>query len=230
MRGFRGGWLGTAATVLVTAWLGLQAQAAPNVVNGDFEADPGLWTVWPGYSGQNGVNPANITGWTGEGGRGINPVVPGGPNDAPFRDNGNNTTHVAFLQGVSYIEQTIGGFSVGSDYTLGLDFNARNCCGGALPLATVKLNGIVAGSSTALFPPPGGVIPVGGTNPWYHADIEFTAPVDTITLRIESAPAAGGDSTLIVDNITMQLVPEPSSGLLALAGLAGLAGFRRRRA
>jgi hypothetical protein len=214
--------IATAAVVLS----GGQAWAQPTVVNGDFEADTELWTVWPGYTGGGGVNPANITGWTGDGGRGINPVVPGGPTDYPFRDNGDNTTSVAFLQGASYIEQAVTGFTPGSEYTLTLDFNARNCCGD-LPIGTIYLNGIEAGSSVDLFPAPGGIVPVGAANPWYTADISFEAPTDMITLRIQAAPAAGGDASMLVDNVRFTLVPEPAGGLLALLGVMGLLAVRR---
>jgi hypothetical protein len=200
----------------------LSASGAPTVVNGDFEADTAAWTVWPGYVG--GGNPAEISGWIGSGGRGVNPVTDG---SAPFRDNGDNTTAIAFLQGASYIEQTVSGFAVGSDYVLSLDFNARNCCGD-MPIGVITLNGIEAGNSADLFPPPGGVIPVGGTNPWYHVDIPFTSPTTDITVRISASAAAGGDSTLIVDNVSFALVPEPASGTLLLLGLAGCAAARRR--
>lgn len=76
------------------------------VSNGDFEQDTGLFTVPPGYSGNgdpgfgspgyagNG-NPASIAGWQGEGLQGINPSPFG---VAPFNDNGNHPTAVAFLQ------------------------------------------------------------------------------------------------------------------------------------
>jgi hypothetical protein len=135
---------------------------------------------------------------------------------------------VAFLQGTSHIEQAVSGFIPGREYVLSLEFNARNCCGD-IPIANLFLNGIPAGSSTDLFPAPGGVIPVGGTNPWYAADIEFTAPEETVTLRIETMPAAGGDSTLLVDNVSFALVPEPATGsLAAIAALLGLLPLRRR--
>ena len=202
-------------------------RATPYVVNGDFETDTELWTLWPGYAGQNGVNPPEITGWIGMGGRGINPVVPGGPTDAPFRDNGANVSHVAFLQGVAYIEQQIAGFSVGSTYWLGIDFNARNCCTD-FPVATLFLNGQPLASSADLFPAPGTIPPVGEANPWYHADIPFTALEEIITLRVSSQPAAGGDASLVVDNISVRLIPEPATALLGALGIAAIALLSRR--
>jgi hypothetical protein len=197
----------------------------PVVVNGDFESATDGFVVWPGYVG-NG-NPDDVSGWVGSGGRGVNPIASAHASPAPFRDNGDNNTHVAFLQGNAYIEQTVSGFMVGGQYVLGLDFNARNCCGD-LPIGTITLNGIEAGSSTDIFPPPGTIVPAGGNNPWYHADIPFQSPTTEITLRITAAPGAGGDSTMLVDNLSFTVVPEPSSLVLLLLGALPLTRRTRR--
>ena len=222
---------GLATSVAMMAWLLLPCgtYGADFVVNGDFETGVDAFVVWPGYvgGGNPGENPAQIPDWSGTGGHGINPVVPGGEGDAPFRDNGDNDTSVAFLQGDSSIEQQMSGFTIGQDYVLSLDFNSRNCCGD-FPIATISLNGIVVGSSTDLFPEPGGVPAVGDTNPWYHADIEFTAPETEITLNITAAASAGGDATLLLDNISLLAIPEPATGLLALLGIAMLAVCLRK--
>ena len=219
---------GLATCVAVMAWLILPCgtYGADFVVNGDFESGTDAFVGWPGYVG--GDNPTEIPEWTGTGGRGLNPVVPGGDGDAPFRDNGDNDTSVAFLQGDSSIQQQLTGFTVGQDYVLSLDFNSRNCCGD-FPIATILLNDIVAASSTELVPEPGAVPAVGDVNPWYHADIEFTAPVADIMLTVAAAPSAGGDATLVVDNISMVAVPEPATGLLALLGIALVATWLRRK-
>src|SRR5947208_804597 len=76
------------------------------LANGDFETGADQFVSWPGYVGF-GSNPPEVPGWGGMGGRGINPVFPGGPDDAPFRDNGNNSTHVAFLQGTAALQQNV---------------------------------------------------------------------------------------------------------------------------
>src|SRR5690606_2604874 len=123
------------------------------------------------------------------------------------------------------IEQTVSGFNIGQDYILSLDFNSRNCCGD-FPIGTITLNGILAGSTVALFPAPGSIPAVGDGNDWYHADIDFTAPTSDIVLRITTAPGAGGDSTMLVDNVSFRAVPEPTSAALLLAGVLGLAARR----
>ena len=216
-------WLAVAVVLMAALMLSSPA-AAQTVVNGDFETDTDLFVTWPGYTA-NGANPAQITGWTGMGGVGINPVVPGGAGDAPFRDNGDNSTSVGFIQGAASIEQDISGFTIGQDYVLSLDFNARNCCGD-MPIAMVELDGVVVASSEDIFPPTGAVPPVGGDEPWYHADIDFTASDTTLTLLIRSAAAAAGDATFLVDNVS--IVPEPATGLLAMGGLLSLLLLRRR--
>ena len=207
---------------LAAALLCTQLSAAPMVVNGDFEGENNFG-VWPGYVG-NG-NPENIPGWTGGGGHGLNPISADHESPAPFRDNGSNGSTVAFLQGTSHIEQVVTGLVAGSEYTLSLDFNSRNCCGD-FPVASILLDGEVVASSTDLPFPDGGIVPVGGEEPWYHADIDFTATGESTMLRIETVSLAGGDSTLIVDNIS--IVPEPATGLLAFFAFLGLAAFRRR--
>jgi hypothetical protein len=71
-----------------------QPVRAQIVANGDFETGAEAFVEWPGYIG--GANPVEIPSRIGTGGRGINPVFPGGPTDAPFRDNGGNFTTVAW--------------------------------------------------------------------------------------------------------------------------------------
>jgi hypothetical protein len=200
--------------------------SAVTVVNGDFETDANLFTVWPGYTGSG--NPEAITGWTHTGGVGINP---GGIPDAgsPFDDpNTTNATNFAFIQGTASLSQDVSGFSVGTEYLLGLDFNARGCCGEPpeMPVAEVSLNGTLIASSVDLFGGVGGIPPTAADAAWYHADVPFTATAETLTLTISTFPAAGGDSTLVIDNVS--IIPEPSSALLSLVGLT-LLGLRRRR-
>lgn len=193
------------------------------VFNGDFETGAAAFVEWPGYLG--GGNPPEIPGWAGTGQRGINPVFPGGPNDAPFRDNGNNFTTVAFLQGPGTLQQTIIGFSPGSPYVLKFDFNASNAASD-LPTFSIFLDETVLASSTDYFPAPGEVRPVGRENPWYHLEIDFEAKNSISTLRFASMPATGNDAVLLLDNVSIALVPEPVSVLPVLLSLLVLAIWR----
>ncbi len=221
----------TAACSFLFLLAGLAVSPATTVINGDFETDTNLFVAWPGYTAftnDAGTNPDQIVGWAGDGGRGINPVVPRGGGDSPFDDtNSWNTTSFAFLQGASYIEQTVTGFSVGADYLLDLDFNARNCCGD-VPIATISINGSPVASSIDLFGGAGGIPPVDGADPWYHAQIPFTADAESVVVRFASAPSDGGDATLVIDNVTIAPIPEPSSTVLVALSLLGLMARRRR--
>jgi hypothetical protein len=192
--------------VLALTCFSINACAAVNVVNGDFETGPLL--PWPGYG--------SITGWSASSlGVGINPTTNG---QAPFRNNGDNSTRVAFLQsGItideSWISQSIAGFVVGQNCLLSLDLNSREAVGDTFvnPTATILLNDEVLLSSTSLFPPDGGIPPVGDTEPWYHLDIPFTAMAPTVTLKIASSASVDGDATLLVDNVRISCIPEPTS-------------------
>jgi MYXO-CTERM domain-containing protein len=212
-------------------FLASSANAAVVVANGDFEADADLFVAWPGYVSHTtaaGTNPDAIPSWTHTGGVGINPVVPGGPDDSPF-DSPSNTSTGAFalLQGAASLTQIVGGFSVGTDYVLSLDINARDCCGDS-PIANVRIDGNILASSTDAFPDPGAIIPAGADDPWYHFDIPFSATAESHELSFDSASAAGGDATFVLDNVSITQVPEPSVAMLGILAL-GLLGLRRRR-
>ncbi|MCB1096156.1 MAG: PEP-CTERM sorting domain-containing protein [Verrucomicrobiae bacterium] len=215
----------------VLSFTGLTASAAVVVANGDFEQDAELFVVWPGYVGgtnDSGTNPAAIPGWTNTGGVGINPVVPGAASDSPFDDpSTSNPTHFAFIQGVASIAQIVGGFTVGENYVLSLDTNARGCCGD-VPIADILLDGSVIASSVDAFPEPGGVVPADPAAPWYHFDIPFVATSESHEISIATRPAAGGDASLVVDNVGIAAVPEPATGFLAIMGM-GFMLLRRRR-
>ncbi len=230
--------IGFASALIATS----SAFSATNLVtNGDFEADAGAFVVWPGYiqDGAPGNNPAAITGWTksGGGGAGLNPSgPPDHPAPSPFAGaNTWNTSTFAFLQGDPGLEQTIPGFLVGTEYTLSFDFNSRT--GAAYPIAEVFLNDVLIASSEAITP--GGLLPIQdnptpGANPadtpWYHVDLPFNAPTEAITLRFQgSLPPGGGDVTWTIDNVVINDIPEPATGILALIGATALLGLRRRR-
>jgi hypothetical protein len=212
-----------------------QASAMELVINGDFELEAEEFIVWPGYvggsneagdinptevpewfgTGGRGINPvfapsnpADILGWSGAGSRGINPIANG---EVPFRDNGDNDTVAAFLQGSAEIRQDISGLSVGTDYTLTFDFNARNCCGD-IPIGTFSLNGVPIPFD--IFSD--GISPVGDLEPWYQAELTFPAPESDLSIAFSGQAMAAGDATLLLDNI--RLVAEGSPGNLITNG------------
>jgi MYXO-CTERM domain-containing protein len=60
------------------------------------------------------------------------------------------------------------------------------------------------------------------------AGMTFATPVAYVEMTFANTTTVGNSSGFVVDNITYTAVPAP--GALALLGLAGLAGRRRRRA
>jgi len=208
------------------------ASAQNLLINGDFEAD--TFTAWPGYTGGDnpeeitgwmrnldavggniGINPvfepqnpSSVVGWTrnedSAGGIGINPVSDG---RQPFGDNGDSDGGFLFMQGDVSVFQEVSGLTVGEDYVLTVDYNARNCCGD-LPLASLALNGEFSDD----FPDPEDFIdelvePV-EVGAWWFAEIPIKA--DSTDLRIEffASPEALGDATFLLDNIGL----EPAGG------------------
>ena len=149
------------------------------IVNGDFESEADLFDVWPGYVG-------------------------GGQNNAPFRDNGDNKTAVAFLQGTASLEQEVTGLTPGEEYTISLDFNARNCCAGEVPIAELLIDNDFVDDFPGDDLEDGIVRPVGGSEPWYHFETTFVAEEASHVLLINTFPAGegGGDSTLVIDNVS----------------------------
>src|SRR5262249_45373147 len=111
--------------VLALGGLAAPVWADPTVNNGDFETGADMFNTFPGYLGHfggagsypAGDNPNEIPGWDShKGGCGVVPgSTAGDPGSAydpkgAFRDNGDNATNAAFLQGNASIKQTITGF------------------------------------------------------------------------------------------------------------------------
>ena len=165
------------------------------IENGDFEADLEVFTVWPGYLG---------------GGAGQPP--------APFRDNGDNETQIGFLQNGASIEQIVEGLTPGTEYTISLDFNARNCCGDVqVPTLLIDEEALID------FPFEDDVVvePVGDDNEWYTYTTTYTAEFDSAVLKIQGMSEAGGDSTLIVDNVFFGIPGEEPEVVLGDCNLDG---------
>jgi hypothetical protein len=148
-------------------------------------------------------NPSSISGYVGTGNHGINPTTDPNNAPAPFNDNGDNDTTIAFMQGTATLEKTVTGLSVGQSYLLSLDYNARNCCGD-FPMPTISLNGnLVPNFPDPTTAPDGVVLPVGEGNPWYFDEIPITADATELTILIATESELGLDSTFLVDNLAL---------------------------
>ena len=183
----------SAALLAATQAQGQIPIVLPTIANSDFETGAAGFVNFPGYTSPTTPgNPPEITSWAGSGNRGVNPY--GGGAGAPFRDNGNNTTNVAFMQGNgSTIGQTITGFEPGENYRISFDYNSRNSGSGA---PQVGVTATIGGGSFI----DSSVPPVGGSNSYYTGNILFTPATDTATLDF-TANVTSGDKTLLVDNV-----------------------------
>jgi MYXO-CTERM domain-containing protein len=184
------------------------------IVNPSFEAS-GNSFGFPGYI----AAPFGPAGWTRSAGSGQ--VVINGSNASgnPFSDNGvvPEGQNVLGLQQDMAVSQTLIGLASGQPYRLTLDYNSRT---GDDPTALIQINGQTAFT---------GVVPeVGSTNPYYHLSFDFIAAGTSTQLSIANLGLAA-DSTLLVDNIRVVAVPEPTGASLTLLGLAALAQRQRRR-
>ncbi|MEM1079272.1 MAG: DUF642 domain-containing protein [Pseudomonadota bacterium] len=191
----------------------LQAQAV-SVTNGGFE-DPK--TTVNVYS-----VPANpMPGWTVASG---NVEIIRSPTWAPSE--GEQSLD---LNGVrpGTIQQTVDGFTVGSDYELIFDMGGNFFVGGSTRSANVSIGQTtgsftytrVAGESASAFT-------------WEEKKLSFTAEAESLLLSFSDtsgAAAAGAalDNIRIVDLGGMTPIPLPAGGLLLLTGLVAL-GFKRR--
>jgi hypothetical protein len=207
------------ALLLATLALGglaAPAWAQPTVNNGDFETGADMFNTFPGYLGfytppastgfPPGSNPDNIPGWDSHTGFGVGVVPgsqPGNPNGT-FRDNGDNDTNVAFLQGTASITQTIFDFTIGTTYQLDFDYNARVCCND-VPTLTVSMMSLGSGrtwsyNDSNIPPVDGGGVHV---TPWYHGRFTFRADSDAFVLVVASHTVNGGDGTAVIDNLVL---------------------------
>jgi hypothetical protein len=161
------------------------------VMNPSFEASG---TIVGGVGYLTG-NP--LAGWTfAASGYGINVL-----GRDPFADNGVNPDQdsVAFIQNAGSMSQTLTGLTAGKKYTALMWVDPRNCCGGAIETTlrvsfddTIVLEELIQ--------------PVLGSNPYLVKQAVFTAAGTEGILKIEHAPEAGTDRSLVIDNV--RVVPE----------------------
>ena len=226
-----------------TCWLALDLlltvpAAAQNLVkNGDFNAQTAT-TVYPGYEA--------ITYWTSSNTNytGLN-LTTGGA----FADNGvpPDAGNVAFIQSRSAtasvpaeaLTQTITGLTAGSTYNLSFSYNARNIFSTPTTL-TVTLGGQTVFTSVGLTSEEATGV---HTLPYHYATGLYTATGSTADLVFsnQAAYVAGhgsgdsglnADGTVLLDDVSLTPVPEPSSVAafgFTFLGAAGLMLRARKR-
>ena len=183
------------------------------IANPSFEASGNSFPS-PGYM----PAPNTVAGWSRAG---AGQVVINGSNGSgnPFADNGAvpDGGNVLGLQQDMLVSQTLAGLTTGGLYRLIAEYNSRS---GDDPSALIRIDGQTAFS---------GLVPeVGGANPYYHLEFDFTASGTSALLELANLGLAG-DSTLLVDNVRVIAVPEPGAFVAVLGGVAVLLGWRRRR-
>jgi len=194
------------STIVVPLASAAPCFAVPNLINGSFETNGAAFTG-NGYISPNiPANPSSIPGWTNVGNNvGVNNSA------GPFADNGETPaegTFVAFIQtsATSSLSQAVSGFDIGKQYYLTYRDNARS--------TTTNITAAVSASGIGVIDTAHGVAPVGGANPYrYDVTDVFTATATTHTLTLTANAPAGGDQTLLLDNIRIhEKDSRPDSG------------------
>lgn len=172
----------------------------------------------PSFEGSGNVGgvgyASRLAGWTFMGGGfGVNSI------GQPFVDNGAipDGVNVAFIQGNGSLSQLVSGFAIGSQYQLSYNYNSRQTDN---PTLQVLIGGQQAQNSP--------VVPVGGANPFHSNTFDFTATGGDLLLAFNEVGSVG-DRTVLIDNVSIRLIPEPSAGLLGLLGTGLLCARRRAR-
>jgi len=144
-----------------------------------------------------GLGNGPITDWsTTGGGPGVN------TSSQPFADNGviPDRTQVAKFSSAGVAEQSnslyqdISGLTAGKTYWLQFWFNVRNCCANPTIDLSVQFDENEVGSYL-------GILPVGGTNSYYFAQIEVTPTQNTGRLAFVTHTI--GDATFLLDSVSM---------------------------
>ena len=209
-------------SVVAMAVCGASPALAAMLTNGSFE-DPALTTdSWYIMTAAD----THLTGWTysapGDGSAlHINGKGPGGAATVIGPQDGTECLELdgGTLAGNVYIEQTMTGLTVGTSYSVQGYYAWLHRAGSEHGHFKVSVLGI------------GDILPdtlVSNDTQWTLFSAPFTATATSQTLRIASLGSYGGVQTGL-DNISVNPVPEPVLGGLALAGLLAVLGRGRRR-
>jgi len=213
----------------------LPAHAANLVVNGDFQATTGGTNKQPGFN--TVVDGWNISGYNfvfsdiastavgAYGGLNLWGLATGSANGAINSPTGGNFIAADGAYQVGPIEQTLKGLSAGT-YTVSFDWAGAQQTGfdGAnTEQWEVKL-GEAASQSTAVYSNPSH-----GFGGWWHETFTFTVTSgDKVLSFLAHGTPEGVPPFSLLDNVSVQAVPEPETWALMFVGL-GAVGFMRRR-
>jgi hypothetical protein len=67
------------------------------------------------------------------------------------------------------------------------------------------------------------------TNPFYYRTAQFTATAESLLLEFRATQVGVNDTFLVIDNVAINAVPEPSTYATLMGGIGWLLIFRRRR-
>ena len=221
-----------AAGLLSTATCGFAA--VPSIVNGSFE-DPVEAT-----NSLTEITTTGIPGWTGDsiGGATHEYLINGNIQDLQGRYYGitpygqqylglNAVAHNSFR---SIESQSVTGLTLGQAYELTVDI--ANLDGATDPNISIVASDGTDGSGTVLgteiVEAPVGIGPYGtGYIDFVPETLDFTAASGSVTFSIGNQSKTG---TMGIDNVSLAVVPEPTTVATALLGMGTLAGilFRRR--
>ncbi len=198
--------------------VGTAASAATSLTNGSFES-PGIgngfqegapasgWTLIPGLLKDINNNNTGGGGIVGNGSGYGNVNAPDG-------------TQAGLLKGAGGMEQIVGGFEAGKQYSISF-YAAGRAAFGPNPFE-VLLDGtaLTFSGSTTITP----------TNNVYNLySSTFTATGNTMTLAFLSSLTTADDLSSYVDNVQIAQIPEPGTMILFIAGMFGLLAYAWRK-
>jgi hypothetical protein len=196
-----------------------------HVYNGDFQISPqngygpiAGWTQVPNPSGVPGF--AYVSG----GQIGVGDVGVGAWDNGYVPGTDLSTNAVAFIETFTPAEtlsltQTVTGLTPGQMYELSYYENGRADTRVNTTTAETFVGGVSLVAAHTV--PPVNAKGV-TTNPFYYKTAQFTATAESMVLEFRATQLNGNDSFLVIDNVSISAVPEPSTLILSTAGLIGL--------